>query len=241
MDESRRRKAQQVIRRELEFVMLERRPSDGRELAVLIRAAAVVGLKVSQVMSVTGLSRQGVAVVKKREDGHLPAEVTPYVLTALCLAIEPDVEQLSEQLNVDYRGLEVDLDTLFQRGWLEHSNGFYVRPTAKGVEALDLRLEHRRYVELDKYSVYIALRDGERSQIEAGAHQVFPTPTEWVVIPAGTARLVTTDELAFSVSAESRRHSIQTAQQTWQEVLEAAGMDPQRQMQLADLIEPVRR
>lgn len=232
-----------VLERELEFVMLDA-PANARAdaLAVGARAAKRVGAGPARLSALTGLSRQAIYDALKRRPSRLPRDME-FVIAAYLAKHAETPESLAGLLAVSVDELRPVLAELERRRMIKVAvagdRTQVLLAGERASEELRMRLEERRWVHLERFSVYARLADGERHNIRAAASEILGD-AHFAILNKGIAHHVTTDELAFAVGAESRREALETAQELWRQVREAAGL-PFSFLPLADIIDPVRR
>jgi hypothetical protein len=232
-----------VLERELEFMILESSPSDRpNELAIGLRAAKHAGASASRLAALTGLSRQAIYDnLKRRPTG--PGRDMRYVIGATILKGAQTPRSLADLLAVPWHDLEDTVAGLRGRQILKNAvapdgASVFLRGD-RAVDALREHLEDRRWVQLERYSMYLALADAEVSAVGRAAEEVLGAQ-RFTIIRKGTASHIVTDELAFGVAADERRDALATAQSLWEQIRGVAGLAAAPAV-IADVIDPVRR
>jgi len=232
-----------VLERELEFTMLESLPADRpNELAIGLRAAKYAGASASRLAALTGLSRQAIYDNLKRRPSA-PGRDMRYVIGATVLKGAQTPQNLADLLALPWQDLEDTVADLLRRQILKNAvadDGTTVLLHGdRSVTALREHLEDRRWVQLERYSIYVRLADPEVPAVGIAAEEVLGSQ-HFTIIRKGTASHIVTDELAFGVAADERRAALATAQSLWSQIRDVADLAAAPAV-VADVIDPVRR
>lgn len=232
-----------VIERELEFVMLDtpahRRPET---LAVGVRAAKHAGAAAARLAALTGMSRQAVYDALGRDTPHLPSGLELVIAASLAGSAQTPAS-LAGLLKVPIAELAPVIEHLVHDHLVKVATADDNTQVLLGGERAEAsfrrHLEDRRWVRLERYSVYARLAEGETAGMREAAPRVLGAG-QFAILPKGVASHVRTDELAFAVGAADRREALETAQALWTQIRKSSGL-PLTDLPLADIIDPVRR
>jgi hypothetical protein len=187
------------------------------------------------------LSRQAVYDALKRKPIG-PAREMRFLIAATILKNAQTPESLAGLLALPRSDVEPVIAELVRGRVLKiavaNDDTQVLLPGDRALDALRARLDDRRWVRLERFSVYVRLGKAETAKVGAAATKILGSE-HFAILQKGIASHVVTDELAFGVRADDRRQALETAQALWRQIRGAADLPPAA-LPLADIIDPVR-